>query len=77
MEPLHDDGVRAFGIGTVAFALVLVVLAFGGRTWQLDPWWLHVAISGVVIGLLATAYCVWRRNKRAREAAAGIRPSTP
>lgn len=76
VAPLHDDGVRVFTIGTIAFALGWVLLAVGGSAWAIDPWWREVALSGVVIGVVATAYCIWRRDKRAKDAAIGIPPPT-
>lgn len=77
VDPLHDDGVRVFTIGTVLAVFAVAVLAMNGPVWGIERWWLHVAIAGVVIGALATAYCIWRRNKRAADAAAGIAPRTP
>ena len=76
IPPLHDDGVRVFAIGTALFAVASVVLAIGAGTWVLDDWWLSVALTGAGIGVIGTIYCIWRRNKRARDAAMGISAPT-
>lgn len=76
VAPLHDDGVRAFALGTLLFAAALVVLLLFGNDWQVSAWWTQVAATGVGIGAIGTAYCVWRRNKRAKDAALGIPPPT-
>ncbi len=76
VAPLHDDGVRVFTIGTIVFVVAALVLWFGPASWQVPQWWLSVSVAGVVIGAIATGYCIWRRNKRARDAALGIAPPT-
>ena len=72
VEPIHDDGVRVFTIGTALFVVGSVVLYLGPGSWTSPDWWLTVGLTGVGIGLIAIAYCVWRRNKRDHEAALGI-----
>ena len=76
VPPMHDDGVRPFAIGTIAFLVAAVVLFVAPQAWIIEAWWLDVALTGVGIGVFGTAYCVWRRNKRARDAALGIPPPT-
>lgn len=64
IPPLDEDGILAFGVGTAVFA-VLTVLAVVERpalAAQGRGWWLWVAVSGLVIGLVAVAYCLWRRR---------------
>lgn len=74
---MHDDGVRPFAIGTALFVVAAVVVYFAGDLWIVEPWWLRVAVTGVGIGAFGTAYCIWRRGKRAQDAALGIAPPTP
>ena len=76
LQPLHRDGVAEFGLGTVVFAVASAVLYFGRDSLGVPAWWVPMALTGLVIGLIATAYCVWRRNKRARDAANGIATTT-
>lgn len=75
IEPLSDDGVRAFVIGTALFALVFLLALLMP---QLAPerWWLAVAPTGTAIGAIGTGYCVWRRNQRTKDAAKVIAPPT-
>ena len=63
IEPLSDDGVRAFAIGTAVFALALLLALLMP---QLAPerWWLTVTPTGTAIGVIGTGNCVWRRNQR-------------
>lgn len=75
IEPLSDDGVRAFAIGTAVFALALLLALLMP---QLAPerWWLTVTPTGTAIGVIGTGYCVWRRNQRTKDAAKVIAPPT-
>ena len=68
IEPLSDDGVRAFVIGTALFALVFLLALLMP---QLAPerWWLAVAPTGTAIGVIGTGNCVWRRSQRTKDAA--------
>lgn len=66
VDPVDEDGVMAAYVGTVASALATVILG-----WQyawLDArgqgWWLWVAVSATVSGLLFTAYTRWRKRRR-------------
>lgn len=76
VEPIHDDGVRVFSIGTLVFVLGLVVLYAGRSTWAVPDWWFAVGMCGVGIGVVAAGYCAWRRNKRTKDAARGIAAPT-
>jgi len=73
VEPLQDDGVRAFLIGTVLFALAWV-LALLVPQLASERWWLIVAPTGTTIGVVGIGYCVWRRNREAKTAAQDIVP---
>lgn len=75
IEPLSDDGVRAFVIGTALFALVFLLALLMP---QLAPerWWLTVTPTGTAIGVIGTGNCVWRRNQRTKDAAKVIAPPT-
>lgn len=75
IEPLPDNGVRAFAIGTALFALAFLLALLMP---QLAPerWWLTVAPTGTAIGAIGTGYCVWRRNQRTKDAAKAIAPLT-
>ncbi len=75
VPPVQDDGVRVFTIGTVLFALASLLLLVDGQRLS-EAWWLDAAITGVGIGVVGIIYCVWRRNKRARDAEQGIAPPT-
>ncbi len=63
---LDVDGLTLVVLGTVAFALASIGLTFFRA--QLHAaghgWWLGVAISGFVLGLMGLAYCWDRRRKR-------------
>lgn len=62
-EPLDVDGVSAFAVGTVLWAIAGVVLLIGGtERWGQDGgWWLWVCVVGIVIGALALTYSLRRR----------------
>lgn len=62
MAPVADDGVRAFLVGTLVFAVALVVVWAGPDSWS-GPggFQLWVAATGVVIGLAGWGYCRWRQ----------------
>lgn len=68
VRALDPDGVAVVGSGTVAFGIGIVVcalyrdvLAATGR-----GWYLAVAITGTVLGLIGLAYGLYRRQRRAR-----------
>ncbi|GAA2181008.1 hypothetical protein GCM10009785_14150 [Brooklawnia cerclae] len=74
--PLHEDGVNVFAIGTAGFALASLILLVGRRTLGVADVWLATTLTGLAVGIVATVYCLWRRDKRARDAARGIAPPT-
>jgi heme exporter protein D len=68
VRALDPDGVAVIGSGTVAFAIGVVVcwwfqdfLAATGR-----GWYLAVAISGTVLGVIGLAIGLSRRHRRVR-----------
>jgi hypothetical protein len=65
LEPLDVNGITAVTIGTIAWAIALVVLLLA-RGWLADTGrthWIWIAASGVVLGLLGYGYTT-RRVKR-------------
>ena len=66
VEPVDADGIVVMPAGTGLFAVVSVLLALYRD--QLATaghvWWLGVAVSGFVLGLIGTAYCWIRRRRR-------------
>lgn len=70
VRALDPDGLVAFGLGTLVFAVAVVVL--GGQDAALasagNGWWLWTAVAGLGIGLIGTAYCLSRRVRRRRPA---------
>ncbi len=74
-EPLPNDGVRTVLVGTILWAVALVVLLpFTGR---LDDdghlWWIATCAVGAGLGLLGLLYCT-RRAAKLRKA--GTNPGT-
>jgi hypothetical protein len=65
IAPLDEDGIVVTTVGTVAFAMVAVVLGVQSNRLAAagDEWWLWVAIAGTLLGLIGLAYC-WRRRAR-------------
>ncbi len=72
IEPLDVDGVRAVAVGTLMWAVAFVaLLPFADRLRQSGAdWWLWVCLTGVGLGLIGLAYCLWRRSRLRRPAAA-------
>ncbi|MCB0917359.1 MAG: DUF2530 domain-containing protein [Actinobacteria bacterium] len=69
VAPLDVDGVGAVTVGTIAWAIVFVVLfLLRDRLAESDSqWWIAVAGAGVVLGLLGLVY-VTRRARVYRRA---------
>lgn len=64
---LDVDGLTATVLGLIAFALASVVLGVLYPRLQAagDGWWLGVAVSGFVLGLVGLGYA-WKRRSRRR-----------
>ncbi len=67
VTPLDEDGVVVAIIGTVAFAVAgLASLAFRSRLTEAGYHdWLWICLAGTALGVVGTAYCLWRRSRRA------------
>ncbi|HET9648119.1 MAG TPA: hypothetical protein VFP34_07785 [Microlunatus sp.] len=65
IAPLDEDGIVVLSVGTAAFCLASIGLwlAWDRLVAAHDQWWLAVALTGVVLGLLGLLYC-WRRRRR-------------
>ena len=72
VEPLDVDGVRTMQVGTVLWALALVVLLLLRD--QLEDeghgWWIWVAVVGLVLGVIGWEHTTRRRRRRQRANAA-------
>lgn len=79
VEPLDADGVGAALTGTILWTVALVVLLLlrDRLTAAGAQWWIAVAASGVVLGLIGLAYTTRRRAayRRARNGAPERRDS--
>jgi uncharacterized protein DUF2530 len=73
-EPLRTNDVRTAVVGTVAWAIALVVLLAIGLP-PAHRWWLWVCAGGIVWGLFGVLYIP--RLQRKRASAAGDAPRGP
>lgn len=68
VRPLDPDGVVVGIIGTIGWALLTIIFTIN-LDW-LDAtahrWWLWTALSGTVLGVIGTGYCLRRRHRRLR-----------
>lgn len=66
IPPLDEDGILAFSVGSLVFAVLTVLAWTNLDTLRADGrgWWFHTALAGLAIGLLAVGYCIWRRRPR-------------
>ena len=66
MPPIDVDGLGLATIGTVVFALASILLTrYRSRLATTGhEWWLGVAVSGFVLGLIGLLYCGQRRRQR-------------
>lgn len=78
MAPLDVDGVGAVAVGTAIFAALTVVALVLRERLSADGngWWLWVAVTGTLLGLLGLPY-VLRRQRVYRAAAAHQDPVPP
>lgn len=72
VPPLDVDGVGAIVVGTVLWAVAFVALLFFRQSLEDSGsgWWIAVAATGCVLGLIGLAYTVRRRSAYRRAAAA-------
>ena len=72
VEPLDVDAVRTVQIGTVLWAVALVVTLLARDTLQDDgrTWWVWTCVAGVVLGLLGLVVTVRRRRRLSAERSA-------
>ncbi len=60
-DPVMVDERRAFIVGSIAWAIALVVTIVLGP--QLPEQWLWTAVAGIVLGLLGLLYTQYRRRR--------------
>lgn len=74
--PLETDDVRVVLVGTVGWAVALVVLTVLRLTGTGDvqTWWIGMCAYGIALGLFGVRYCTRRRDAIARDAALGLPP---
>lgn len=65
VEPLDVDAVRTVQIGTVLWAVALVVTLVARDTLQDEgrTWWIWTCVAGVALGLLGLVITVRRRRR--------------
>ena len=61
IEPLDEDGVGAVAVGTVLWAIALIVLVILRDRLGDDSWWIQVALVGALLGLPGLWYTTRRR----------------
>ena len=69
VDPVNDDGVRVFGLGTILFALATIAVATIGQDWFPGAPALEICGVGTLIGLVGFWWCRRRRDRIARERA--------
>lgn len=72
--PLETDDVKVVLVGTVGWAVALVVLAVlrVADVGDVQGWWLGMCAYGIALGLFGVRYCRRRRAAIARDAAQGL-----
>jgi len=65
VPPLDVDGIRAIGVGTVAWIVALVaLLPFQDRLEETgNTWWLWTCVAGIGLGVIGELYCLLRRRR--------------
>lgn len=63
---LDVDGLTVVSVGTLMFAVAAVILALDYADLKAEGhgWWLGVAVSGFLLGLVGLLYCGNRRRQR-------------
>jgi hypothetical protein len=65
--PVMDvDGFNVTTLGIVVFSVasVLAGIYYPRLDRAGNGWWLGVCVSGLVLGFVGMAYCLWRRSRR-------------
>ena len=70
IERADEDAILPIAIGTVVWAVLLVILAIkqDALTENGTSWWLNVAIIGVISGTGGMVFLIWRRRRLDRRA---------
>jgi len=70
IERADEDAILPVAIGTVVWAVLLVILAIkqDALTANDTSWWLNVALIGVISGAGGTVFLIWRRRRLDRRA---------
>jgi hypothetical protein len=74
--PLETDDVTTVAVGTLLWAVglvVLVVLRLTGAT-RVEDWWLVMCLCGIALGLIGIRYCSRRQAALARDRTRGSAP---
>ena len=68
IQPLDVDGIRTLAVGILVWAVAFVVLLpFSSRLREIGmDWWVWTCVTGIGLGLVGLAYCVWRRGRLSR-----------
>lgn len=65
IDPVDDDGVRVFGLGTLVFAAATLIVAVFGREWLPGSPLFEICAAGTLIGLAGFWWCRHRRQRAA------------
>lgn len=68
IQPLDVDGIRTLAVGILVWAVAFVVLLpFSSRLREIGmDRWVWTCVTGIGLGLVGLAYCVWRRGRLSR-----------
>lgn len=69
-EPLETDDVRIVAVGTVLWAVALMVLVVGRLLgYAVHGWWIAMCACGALLGCVGVRYCQRRRDAIVRSRA--------
>lgn len=76
VDPLDQDGVMVAALGTLTWcgATIILLLNRASLERQGTGWWLWVAVTGVVLGITGTGWCLRRKARRPRPLPAEVDP---
>ena len=57
VRPVDENGVVISVLGTLAWVIATAV-------WGPGSPWLWTGVSGICLGVIGTAFCLWRRHRR-------------